>query len=102
MGAVAAVRTFAADEGEGGTADYDLGAALKALNGVYYGECSVPSAGKLAITFAPNGHVKKVAVLKGDYDEATTTCISARFASAKMPPFRGGDQLLTADVVATR
>jgi hypothetical protein len=101
-GGAVAVRTFAADDARGGTDEFDLAAAVKALNGVYYGTCVVPSAGKLAITFAPSGHVKKVAVLKGDYDEATTTCITSRFATAQMPPFRGGEQSLTADVVATR
>jgi hypothetical protein len=97
-----AERTFPVDDTRGGTADYDLAAALKALNAVYYGACAVPSAGKLGVTFAPSGRVKRVAILKGDYDEATAACISARFASARVPAFRGGEQSLTADLVATR
>ena len=97
----ASVRTFGTGESPGGSADYDLAAALKVLNGVYYGSCAVPSAGKLAITFSPNGRVKRVAVLKGNYDAATTDCITARFGSARIPPFRGGDQSVTAEIVAT-
>lgn len=97
-----AVRTFGAGDAVGGSADYDLPGALKVLNGVYYGNCSVPSAGKLAITFAANGHVKRIAVLRGDYDAATTECITARFGTAKVSPFRGGDQSVTANIVATR
>ena len=99
--AEASVRTFGTGDSPGGSADYDLSAALKVLNGVYYGNCAVPSAGKLAITFAPNGRVKRVAVLRGDYDAATTECITARFGSARMSPFRGGDQSVTAEIVAT-
>ena len=90
------------DEASDGSADYDLAAAVKALNTVYYGTCLVPSAGKLAVTFAPSGRVKRIVVMKGDYDEATTSCISARFVTAKIPPFRGGEQTLTAEVAATR
>jgi hypothetical protein len=96
-----AVRTFAAGEAPGGTADYDLSAALKVLNGVYYGSCALRSTGKLAVTFAPSGRVKRVAVLRGDYDEATAACITAKFGAAKMTPFRGGDQTVTADIVPT-
>jgi hypothetical protein len=100
--AEASVRTFGTGDSPGGSVDYDLAAALKVLNGVYYGNCAVPSAGKLAITFAPNGRVKRVAVLRGDYDPATTECITERFGSAHMSPFRGGDQSVTAEIVATR
>jgi hypothetical protein len=100
--AAVAERTFAAGDARGAAADYDLAAALKVLNGVYYGACAVHSAGKLAITFAPSGRVKKVVVVRGDYDDATTACINARFGAARMSPFRGGEQSVTADIVATR
>jgi hypothetical protein len=96
------VRSFPAGDARGGSADYDLAAALKVLNGVYYGNCGVPSAGRLAITFAPSGHVKRVAVLRGDYDEATTACVTARFGAARVAPFRGGEQSVTADIAPTR
>jgi serine/threonine protein kinase len=101
-GGAVVVRTLAAGDGQGGTADFDLAGALKVLNGVYYGNCAVPSEGKLAITFAPSGRAKRVAVLRGDYDEATTACITARFGAARMSPFRGGEQSVTADIVPTR
>jgi serine/threonine protein kinase len=101
-GGAVAIRAFAAGDGQGGTDDFELAGALKALNGVYYGNCTVPSGGKLAITFAPSGRVKAVAVLRGDYDEATTGCIAARFGAARMSPFRGSEQSVTADIVATR
>jgi hypothetical protein len=97
-----AMRTFPAGEARGATTDYDLAAALRAINGVYYGACAVHSAGRLAITFAPTGRVKRVAVVRGDYDEATTSCITARFGAARVSPFRGGEQSVTADIVATR
>jgi hypothetical protein len=80
--------------------DYDLATALKALNRVYYGDCRVPSAGQLAITFAPSGRVKKVAVVQGTYDEQTAGCLAARFGAARMPAFRGGPQTVTANLVA--
>jgi serine/threonine protein kinase len=82
--------------------DFDLAGAVKALNGVYYGNCAVPSAGKLAVTFAPSGRVKRVTVLRGHYDEQATTCVAARFGGATVAPFRGGAQTVTADLVATR
>jgi len=78
------------------SAAYDIGAALKAINRVYYGGCNVPSDGELAITFAPNGRVQKVAVVQGAYDERTTGCVAARFGAARVPPFRGGPQTVTA------
>ncbi len=82
--------------------DFDLAAALKALSGIHYGICVVPSAGKIAITFAPSGRVKKVEVLQGNYGEQARRCIAARFGVATVPPFRGSAQTMTADVVATR
>jgi hypothetical protein len=85
-----------------GSSDYDLGAALRAVNRVHYGDCTVPSAGKLAITFAPSGRVKRVALVRGDYDEQTTACIAARFGTAKISPFDGTAQTVTADVTSTR
>ena len=76
--------------------------ALKALNHVYYGVCAVPSIGKVAVTFAPSGRVKKVALLRGDYDDPTTACVEARFGTAKISPFRGIAQSVTADLLPTR
>jgi hypothetical protein len=84
-----------------GSADYDLASTLRAVNRIYYGNCAVPSAGKLAITFAPSGRVKQVSVLRGDYDEETTACVAARFGTAKTTPFQGGPQTVTAELVAT-
>jgi serine/threonine protein kinase len=86
---------------ESGGADYDLASTLRAVNRIYYGACAVPSAGKLAITFAPSGHVKQVAILRGDYDEQTTACVAARFGTAKTTPFQGGPQTVTAELAAT-
>ncbi len=86
----------------GGTTDFDLAGALRSLNGIYYGNCPVPAAGKLAVTFAPNGRVQKVTVVRGNYDEEATTCVAARFGAATVAPFRGGAQTVTADLVATR
>jgi hypothetical protein len=83
-------------------APYDLAAALKAINRIYYGNCAVPSPGRVAITFGPSGRVKKVAVLRGDYDEPTTACVSARFGTAKVFPFQGTSQTVTAELTATR
>jgi hypothetical protein len=97
-----AVRTFPAGDTVGAPTDYNVAAALKALNRVYYGECAVRSTGKVAVTFAPSGRVKKVALLLGDYDEPTTACITAKFGAAKMSPFRGAAQSVTADVLSTR
>jgi hypothetical protein len=85
----------------GGSTEYDLSAALKAVNRIYYGNCAVPSAGKVAITFAPSGRVKKVTVLQGAYDEPTTACIAGRFGTAKMASFQGNPQTVTAELVAT-
>jgi serine/threonine protein kinase len=84
-----------------GLAEYDLDTALKALNKVYYGGCDVPARGKMLIQFAPDGRVKQVKVDEGDYDEATSTCLMARFRTATMPPFRGGPHYVTATVLAT-
>jgi serine/threonine protein kinase len=84
-----------------GSAEYDLAEALRAVNRIYYGACAVPSAGKLAITFAPSGRVKQVAVLRGDYDEETTACVAARFGTARTTPFQGGPQTVTAELAAT-
>jgi serine/threonine-protein kinase len=81
--------------------DYDLATALKALNRVYYGDCHVPSTGQIAVTFATSGRVKKVTVVQGDYDERTVGCIAARFGAARMSPFRGGPQTVTASLVST-
>jgi serine/threonine-protein kinase len=94
--------SVASSDTPGVDADYDLAAALKAVNRVYYGSCSLPSSGKLAITFAPSGRVKKVTVLQGDYDEPTTACIAGRFGTAKMAPFQGNAQTVTASVIATK
>jgi len=80
--------------------DYDLDAALKSLNKVYYGECHVASPGRLLIQFAPNGTVKQVKVAEGDFDPATTSCLEARFRTATMPPFEGKPHFVTAAVVA--
>jgi serine/threonine-protein kinase len=88
------------DAGED-VSDYDLAAALKAINRVYYGDCRVPAAGQIAVTFAASGRVKKVAVVHGDYDEPTMGCIAARFGSASMPPFRGVPRTVTASLVST-
>jgi hypothetical protein len=89
-------------EVSGGTSDFNLTAALKALNGIYYGKCAVPTPGKVAVTFAPSGRVKKVAVVRGEYDEQATTCVALRFSAATVTPFRGAPQTVTADLVATR
>jgi serine/threonine protein kinase len=82
--------------------DYDLATALKALNRVYYGDCRVPSAGQIAVTFAPSGRVKKVAIVQGDYDDHSVGCIAAHFGAARMPPFRGVAQTVTANLVSTK
>jgi hypothetical protein len=101
-GSPVAVRTFPDGDTVGEPTEYDVAAALKALNRVYYGDCTLRSTGKVAITFAPSGRVKKVALLSGDYDAPTVACIAARFGAAKMSPFRGGGQTVTADLEATR
>jgi serine/threonine protein kinase len=96
-----ASRSFAVSDVSSGTTDFSLAAALKALKGIYYGKCALPSAGKVTVTFAPSGRVKKVAV-QGEYNEQTTTCVAARFSAATVAPFRGAPQTLTATLVATR
>ena len=103
-GADAAVvtQTFPAGEARGELTDYDLAAALKALNRVYYGACAVSTPGKVVVTFAPSGRVKQVDVVQGDYDSETAGCVAARFGAARMPPFRGGAQQVTANLAATR
>jgi serine/threonine protein kinase len=93
---------FAGKDVPGDSSGFDLAGALKALNGIHYGTCPVPSAGKLAVTFAPSGRVKKVAVLRGNYDPRATRCVAARFGAATVAPFRGGEQTVTADLVRTR
>jgi hypothetical protein len=102
-GVAAGIVAFASRDAPSGSgsADYDLASALRAVNRIYYGTCAVPSAGKLAITFAPTGHVKQVAILRGDYDEQTTACVAARFGTAKTTPFQGGPQTVTAELAAT-
>jgi serine/threonine protein kinase len=97
----AAAQGSAARETGDNATDYDLAAALKALNRVYYGDCHVPSGGQIAVTFATSGRVKKVAVVQGDYDEPTVGCIAARFGAARMAPFRGVPQTVTANLVST-
>jgi serine/threonine protein kinase len=97
-----AVRVFPAGDTVGEPTEYTVAAALKALNRVYYGDCDVASAGKVAVTFAPSGRVKKVALLRGDYDEPAAACIAARFGRAKMSPFLGAAQSVTADLAPTR
>jgi hypothetical protein len=92
---------IAGGAGEGDVSDYDVASALKALNRVYYGDCRVPSAGQIAVTFATSGRVKKVAVVQGDYDERTLGCIAARFGAAGMHPFRGVPQTVTASLEST-
>jgi serine/threonine protein kinase len=96
------VRTFPDGDAVGAATDYNVAAAMKALNRVYYGDCAVRSTGKVAVTFAPSGHVKKVAILRGDYDEPTSSCIAARFGAAKIAPFHGAAQSVTGDLMATR
>jgi hypothetical protein len=86
----------------GDSSGFDLAGALKSLNGIHYGACPLPSAGKLAVTFAPSGRVKKVAVLRGNYDTRATRCVAARFGAAAVAPFRGSEQTVTADLVRTR
>lgn len=83
-------------------APYDLAAALRALNGIYYGDCRVPSRGQLVVTFAPSGRVKQVALAQGDYDADTMACLSARFHAAKIPPFEGAAHSVTAALVPTQ
>jgi hypothetical protein len=99
---VVAVRTFPAGNTVGAPTEYDLSAAVKALNRVYYGDCAIRSSGKVAVTFAGSGRVQKVALVRGDYDEPTVACIAARFSAAKTSPFRGAAQTVTADLAATR
>jgi serine/threonine protein kinase len=82
--------------------EYDFDGALKALNAVFYGDCSVPKAGQIQVTFAPTGRVRSVEVAQGDYDAVTRACLAARFKAATMPPFRGKPQLVKATIVATR
>jgi serine/threonine protein kinase len=101
-GPTLASQTFSVGEAQGDVAPYDVATALKALNRVYYGGCTVPSSGKLAVTFAPIGRVKKVVILQGDYDAETASCLMARFGTATLPPFRGGPQTVTGAVVPTR
>jgi serine/threonine protein kinase len=97
-----AVRTFPAGNTVGQPTEYSLASALKAVNRVHYGDCALPSNGKVAVTFAASGHVQRVALLHGNYDERTVACIAARFGTASTPPFRGAAQTVTADLVATR
>jgi hypothetical protein len=80
-------------------ADYELDAALKSLNKVYYGGCHVPSSGRVLVQFAPNGTVKQVKVIEGDFDPTTTSCLEARFSAATMAPFEGKPHFVTAAVV---
>jgi hypothetical protein len=92
---------FAAGGSPDGVAAFDLSAALRAVSGVYYGNCRVPSPGRLVITFAPSGHVKKVDIAEGDYDQAAARCIAARFSAATMPAFRGSEQPVMARISST-
>jgi hypothetical protein len=90
-----------ADGSADGVAAFDVSAALRAVSGVYYGNCHVPSPGRLVITFAPSGHVKKVDIAEGDYDQTAARCIAARFSAATIPAFRGGAQPVMAKITST-
>jgi hypothetical protein len=55
----------------------------------------------ISIAYHSSGRVKKVALVQGDYDEQTTSCLLARFGAATVSPFRGGTPTVTANLVAT-
>jgi hypothetical protein len=93
---------FAGKDVPDGRGEFDLAAALKGLNAIHYGVCAIPTAGKIAITFAPNGRVKRIEVLRGSYGDQARRCIAARFGAVSVPPFQGSAQTVTADLQATR
>jgi hypothetical protein len=90
-----------ADAGDDGLAGFDLASAMRALNRIHYGECHVPTPGVVSIAFNSSGRVKKVAVVQGDYDPETASCVLSHFGAAAMTPFRGASQTVTANLAPT-
>lgn len=70
--------------------EIDKAAAKSALSSVPYKDCGSGGAGKVQVTFGPNGNVTSAVVTAGDYDGGTKNCIQNRFRSAKVPAY-GGD-----------
>lgn len=73
----------------GGGGEIDKAAAVSALKGVPYKDCGSGGAGKVQVTFGPNGNVTSAVVSSGDYDGGTKSCIQSRFRSAKVPAYGG-------------
>ncbi len=73
-----------------GGGEIDKAAVKSALGGVPYKDCGSGGAGKVQVTFGPNGKVSSASVTSGSYDAATKSCIAGRFKSAKVPAY-GGD-----------
>jgi predicted Zn finger-like uncharacterized protein len=72
-----------------GGGEIDKGAVKSALGGVPYKDCGSGGAGKVQVTFGPNGNVTSAVVTGGDYDGGTKSCIQNRFKSAKVPAYGG-------------
>jgi Protein kinase domain len=81
---------------------FDLEAAIRALSEVHYGICAVRQPGKLAISFAPDGRVSRVFVVRGHFDPQPLGCLVERFGAARTPPFSGEVQTITAEIAVTR
>lgn len=79
--------TATATAAEGG--EIDKGAVKSALGGVPYKDCGTGGAGKVQVTFGPNGNVTSAVVTSGEYDGGTKSCIQNRFKSAKVPAYGG-------------
>jgi predicted Zn finger-like uncharacterized protein len=74
----------------GGSAgpDFDKGAARSSLSAIPYKDCGSGGGGSVTVTFSPSGSVAS-AVVSGDYDGGTKSCIASRFKGAKVPSFGG-------------
>ncbi len=81
---------------------FDLEAAVRALSAVHYGICVVRQPGKIAISFAPDGRVSRVFVVRGHFEPQTLGCLVERFGAARTHPFGGDVQTITAEIAATR
>jgi hypothetical protein len=80
----------AASDGEpdaGSTFDRDD--ARRALAAVPYKDCGAGGPAKVELVFAPDGRVSRVGIIEGALAAEVATCVSIRFAGARMRPFRG-------------
>jgi hypothetical protein len=76
-------------------ADAQLRASMKlVLASIPYKDCGAGSAGKVRITFDESGNATAVAIVSGNYDAATTTCLVQRFRGVHAPPSTTGGRVI--------